>query len=658
MKLIGLSLGNIIPIFLVSLCKVRSTLCAAVFVLCVSVSAFAATLTVSTDRTSLYAGESFILTLRIDGTADDISDIHFDTTEEAAYENLGSQVSSQSYVQIINGQTTRQDNIVRMVTFRISPKADGEFQIRTVSLRVGSQTLSAQGPALRITGVEEQDILKLSVIASQETLLVEEPFDITLRLKVRQLLEPNAAVDPFPYTPPPQLTIPYLGADLPVGLSGKNAKDILQPLLADTRAFGFTINDFTIARDAFSFFGFDPIAAPTPARFTLKREASTWSDGSPAWLYHLTLGFLPQLEGTYTFGPVTFKGQSITNVLSGGTPEFRDIFAVGPAVTVRVVPPPEKDRPSSFIGAVGASLLAEAKLDTQTCKQGDPLLLTLTLTGRFSQSNVRPPTLSDVPGLNALFRVYDTAVRTETLPEGGRRYTYTVRPLTSGTQEFPPIPISYFNTLTRTYRTVRTLPLPLRVDAVEHFDPSRLIDAAPDSTMATSIRIRNEHTLPAAITVTLMPPPPPVVMNRLALMVSLTVLPVLTFVAWFSRKLLLRYPHYRNRRRRASAVGRAEHALRKAKSNAETLTAVSRFFEEYFDLPMASFSPSDVRDVLTSVSMDTTIIRDLIAILQPLYDAQYNHREMSVDVDTEKLILLLERLTTNHTNQHEGDFYG
>jgi hypothetical protein len=37
---------------------------------------------------------------------------------------------------------------------------------------------------------------------------------------------------------------------------------------------------------------------------------------------------------------------------------MKDVYTIGPAVTVRVIPPPDTGRPENFIGSVGKSLQA------------------------------------------------------------------------------------------------------------------------------------------------------------------------------------------------------------------------------------------------------------------------------------------------------------
>jgi len=204
-------------------------------------------------------------------------------------------------------------------------------------------------------------------------------------------------------------------------------------------------------------------------------------NGVRYWVYTLTLRYTPKKEGDYTFGPVLFKGNTIVNVDADSRGVMQPVFAVGPAVTVRVEPPPEEGRPDTYVGAIGSQLTATAGIDVQTCRIGDPLTLTLALSGDFSLDNLRPPRLSAQEELVRHFRVYEDTIQSAT-KDGTRTYTYVLRPLHGGTFELPPIEIAYYNVKTRAYQTVRTEPIPIHVREGAVLEENAVLRAAPAST--------------------------------------------------------------------------------------------------------------------------------------------------------------------------------
>lgn len=584
-------------------------------------------LSISIERNRIYLGESFLASLRVQGVDEGVGEARFDTGgAPARFEFLGSSGDSRVYVQNINGRTTRQASLARVLTYRVTPQRGGVFRFRSVAVPVAGRTVTAQGPSVQVVGVEPQDALRVEVDASREAVLVEEPFQITLSVTVRKLPDPNGTFDPFSGNVPPKLDIPYLAQPVPEGLQGPEAKDVLQPLLAGARdTFGFAINDLTVRNDPFAnpfSMDFDSFGRPSVARFKLERDEVSW-DGAPAWRYRLAVRYVPEREGTHTFGPVLFKGQVVTGVGPGGAPALKEVFAVGPAVTVRVVPPPEAGRPSSFVGCVGTNLTAAARLDAQTCKQGDPLRLTVEIGGAVSLAGLRPPQLAAMDGFAERFRVYDDAVRTEALPDG-RRFTYTIRPLRAGTLEVPPIPVSYYDTTAREYRTVHTDPLPLRVEEVAQFDAGDIVGGgAAEAGRVGPISLQTDRSVPAGITMVpegAVADPPWLTARRLA---GLLPGPVLAGLAALLRWVLRHRRQWRQSRRRRRAARRAIRRVRRARSCVGMVRAVAGFFGDRFDLATRGFAPIDAEGVLRDHRADPEASASLVALLQRLFDQSF-----------------------------------
>jgi hypothetical protein len=328
-----------------------------------------------------------------------------------------------------------------------------------VRVRVNGAWHEAVAPAVEVTGVEQQDFVHVTITGSGREMLVDEPFTVTLEVRIRGLEGEYAANEPLFAQSPPALEAEYLNFVHPKGLDGPDVNAALGSIVANGNVQGFTINN--IRDNGFaSFFG-----GGSALRF--RPQHRTEQVGNVLWhVYTLATTYIAREEGEYQFGPVTFKGPVIAGVevVNGraqGVP--REIFAVGSALVVRVAPPPEEGRPNTFFGGVGKAMRARTELDTAICKMGDPLTLTLDITGEVSLRNLRPLRLSEQVDVT-MFRIYDESVKSSAI-EGGRRFTYSVRPLVSGTIEFPALELSYYDVAKRRYETVRTLPIPLQVQA-------------------------------------------------------------------------------------------------------------------------------------------------------------------------------------------------
>ncbi|MBN2302404.1 MAG: BatD family protein, partial [Lentisphaerae bacterium] len=459
-------------------------------------------LQVQANRSHIYLGESIILTVKVEGLMrapePDISGIRYCTSKL-----LGSHSDSSLSISFVNGRRQKISSSGRTFTYEITPERAGMFVAGPIVVRTKDKTLTAAGPSVTVSGVDEQDWVSLSVEASKDSVLVDEPFDITMSVVIRRLDRPNNNIDPLDPHDPPNLTVGFLNQSPIDGLESPDIKNILQKLLVgETAEAGFTVNDYTIETspmdlgDFFSFDGFDIMRRSVKAKFMFQKHAAE-KNSKPCFKYFITLRYVPAKEGSYTFGPAEFKGNIIAGVDDKGYGIRQRIFAIGPAVTVRVVPPPEENRPISYIGAIGSRINAEAALDSQTCKVGDPLTLTLSIDGDFRMENVFPPALSQQPAFSQNFRIYDDTV--QSLPSNDRRiFTYTIRPTTVGTYELPPIELSYFDTNARMYKTICTAPIPIHANPSEQLNTDHIIETLTNTAFDAASRANETDQLTAA----------------------------------------------------------------------------------------------------------------------------------------------------------------
>ena len=541
-------------------CPVRAALAA--LGLLAAIARAEVMLTVQPNRTQIYLGESLLLNVVVNG-ADDSQSVPDLTALPADVQYLGSQSLSRHMLQIINGHTSREDVSSRQFAFQVKPRAAGTFSTGPITLRTNGQRYAGRGPDVQVTGQEVQDLVSAHIAASRETVLVDEPFTITLSVAIANMPPPNEKYEPVLPTAPPHLDCTCLSQPEVQGLQTPDLKRLLEGLVTnDPRVPAVTINDYqTQSMDLFAHLlnGTDPRRAQ-PIRFRLPAQ-SVVRDCRACQEYTISLAYTPRQEGDYTFGPLVFKGPVITNADARGQALLREVFCVGPAVTVRVVPPPETNRPDCFIGSVGTRLAARAELDASICKVGDPLTLSLDLTGDISLGNMRPPILGLQPDLTVDFRIYDDNVESLSIPSG-KRFRYRVRPLREGTLEVPPIQVAWFDTASRTYRMTRTLPIPVQSRA------NTQLVADSTNQPAYAMRLTVEHAAaaaPAAITVAaagaaparLLPP-----IRILALWLAAG--PLAWLLAWGGRHLYRRRISLAQAYRRNRALALALATLRAA----------------------------------------------------------------------------------------------
>lgn len=579
----------------------RRAVVAAVCLLAVACAGAEITLDVQPNRTQIYLGESLLLHVIVNGADDGLPTPDLSALA-AEVQLLDSRSLSERRFSWVNGRTTRSETKARRFAFQVKPRAAGFFATGPVRLTFASKAYAGRGPEVQVTGQETQDVVVAVIRASRESVLVDEPFTITLSVAIAALPRPNENIEPILPSLPPRLECAFLSqAEIP-GLQTPDLQQALQGLVAnDPRVPAFQINDYQMRAPSFfvdSFGDMDPFR-PRPIRFRLPLTAVT-RNRRACHEYTLSLSYTPKQEGDYTFGPVAFKGAVITGADVRGQAATRQISCVGPAFTVRVVPPPETNRPDWFIGSVGTNLNAHAELDTAICKVGDPLTLTLDVTGSLSLGNMRPPLLNLQPELTADFRIYDDNVETSTIPSG-KRFRYRLRPMREGTLEFPPIQVAWFDTVSRVYRTVRTQPIPVQARA----NTQIISDSTNASTHLMRVEVERTTTKPSAITVT----PTGARMQRLLpsgqdMLLLLAAGPLGLLLVWSG---LLLYQH----RARLSAAHRRNRALPQALAALRTASRSS--------CPDAAIVGQAIRSFLTarlSVAGGALTAGDVVPLLQ------------------------------------------
>ena len=605
--------------------------CSAVLCLCLTVAgAWAKDVRVETsvDPDKVFIGETALLTIKVDGFKrgmdPDLSAVTNCTIAPRGH-------IDQHIMSIVNGRRTGFSG--RVFQYDITPEHAGTTQLGPIRVVAGRNTVIAPGPRLTVRGIEDQRRVLLFLEPSKPEVIVDEPLTVGLRVLVQRLPGRYCETSPLPAARPPHLRIPYLKNDAFEGLEGPDVNSILNPILIrDRRSPGLAVNDFTVESNLMdSFFNMGSLRdRKQPARFDFKPTKREYN-GRSYFEHTLELKYVPTTEGQYVFGPVSFKGDIFINATPSGQGITESIFAVAPAQTVRVVPPPEEGRPASYVGAIGSRVDARATLDAQTCKVGDPLTLEIEISGDIRLENLFAPRLSLQENLEKDFRIYEDTVHSETR-DGSRIYQYTARPSRAGTYEFPPVAISFYNTQTRSYDTVWTDPIPLRANPATEVEKSIVIDTAEQS-----VTIVTQDTDP-----NLLVPAPIVVPANIAasdaifvpnLHIPLLLLGPFLFLVGaalhMSRRLM---PTVARRQRQAAAAATALERLEHAPSMAtgssaearhEIATALRQYIEMRLDLPASALTPTDLASVLSRHHVSPGVAQRFIELVQRNFNASF-----------------------------------
>ena len=196
---------------------------------------------------------------------------------------------------------------------------------------------------------------------------------------------------------------------------------------------------------------------PEGTRLSMERR-QVQLDGKTAYQYVVKVPVDGDEAGVRTLGPVTAQIPVRTDFF--GMVSRAAELKSGTA-TLTVVAPPEDGRPRSYCGAIADGFNAVASVDSNVCTSGDPLLFTLELSGATDPSMVYAPSVADA-FKGTSFRLDEASLKTETLA-ASKRFTWRLRAIGAGTVEIPSVPVAWFDLRSRSYRTVRTVAIPVQI---------------------------------------------------------------------------------------------------------------------------------------------------------------------------------------------------
>jgi len=133
--------------------------------------------------------------------------------------------------------------------------------------------------------------------------------------------------------------------------------------------------------------------------------------------------------------------------------------ATSPALTVHVQSLPDEGKPANFKGAIGDFRL-EARVSPKKVKAGDPITLTMTISGTGNFDTVSTPVLDSKEG----FKVYEPEAKQG---EASKVFEQAIIPQSEAITEIPKITFSFFNPQTGKYRSLTQGPFQISVSKPE-----------------------------------------------------------------------------------------------------------------------------------------------------------------------------------------------
>jgi len=353
---------------------------------------------------------------------------------------IGPNRSMQSSYQMINGHTSSSSSIT--YTYIVCATKNGSFTIPPAHVVVGGKTIASNALNIKVSGSPQAG--GGSSGASRQHRQDEQG----------EIRDAGSQIS---------------GSDLFIKVSANKKRVYEQePILLTYKVY--TLVGLTSLRgdmpDLKSFYT-QEVNLPSQKSFSIETfngrpyRTTTWSQ----------YVMFPQMTGKLQIPSITFEGivvqqnrnidpfEAFFNGGSGYIEVKKKIIA--PGIDIEVVPLPE--RPAGFSGGVGHFTVSASLNKTET-KANDPVSVRITVSGTGNLKLVKQPQIE----LPKDFDKYEPKVTDKTKLttagiEGSMIYDILIVPRHQGHYEIPPVSLTYFDTSSKSYKTVISEPLMLDV---------------------------------------------------------------------------------------------------------------------------------------------------------------------------------------------------
>lgn len=386
------------------------------------------------EKQNVIVGESFVLQIQVEGDESpqepDVSNIK----EFHVVPRGGQQNSSQS-VTIINGKVNRISRHGYIFNYSLTPKREGKLMIPALTVVAGGKTFLTKPIIITASKPQETDDFKLRMHLSKNQCYVGEPVALTVTWYI------GHDVEEFSFSLPHQEDARFTVISQEIKQAGRQ-QDIIKIPVGQQALYAIKKRGVLNGREYLTV-QFNQTLIPTETgQFTIPR----------ATVSSKVLQGYDRRRSSDPFD--NFFGRNRRGVYSTAITRSNE-------PRINVLPLPAKGQPANFTGLVGSySIVAQAA--PQEVNVGDPITLTIMITGPEYLGNVILPSLQTNQELMRDFKIPDEMAPGEI--QGSKKvFTQTIRAQHAGVKTIPALGLSFFNTETNMYETAHSEPIPLQV---------------------------------------------------------------------------------------------------------------------------------------------------------------------------------------------------
>ena len=388
--------------------------------------------------------------------------------------------SQSSRIMIINGRRSEHRSVTKQ--YLITPRREGKFEIPALDVEVDGDLKQTDAISFVATQSETGDLLFVEVEGKKDAVFVGEPLDLKLKIWIKPFADRENKI---------KLTESHMWQMLSSENSWGAFRDRLQELVNNRqRPRGKSVlrkDDDGRSREYYLYEIEGTVYPTKPGKIDA-------SDLQIVVNYPISLGVQRDPFGSM------FGGSPFGNRLA--ITDSRPVSAEAKVNSTKVLPVPTTDQPADYRGAVGRYQIVAAA-EPKSVTAGDPITLTLGITGDGPLELIQAPPLHDIESLAADFQVTDQSLAGFVQDET-KFFVTTIRPRSDSVTQIPAIPFSFFDPNKKAFETVYSKPIDISVEKAEAFQldsivsnsaqVNELVDGnqqVPDNAATTTLDLQN-----------------------------------------------------------------------------------------------------------------------------------------------------------------------
>lgn len=538
---------------------------------------------VSTD--AIYTDMPFTLTLKVDG----FEETPTPTVPELAIAGcevsfLGVSPSVSSHIQIVNGRRSEWKQVTFNYQWRVVAPSTGRYVVPRLNVQQADAEAATRAVAFEVSELPATADMRVRMRLPDRPVWAGETFDVAVEWLVSRDVEshdfvvPLFNIDGAHVAPPAGVAASQQSVRFAVG-SGEVALPLQR---AQSREDGKTYVYYTFPAEV-TLHRANVLDLP-PVRVVARLQTGTSRD---SWGFRRA-----------RFGVFRAEGESRR-------------------ITVKALP--QAGRPASFVNAIGSGFSIDVQASRTVVAVGEPIELTLRVRGDGSLTGLSLPPLAGPQALPpAQFGVSEgNTVGEVDEAANTKRFTTTVRIKSVEASEIPPIEFSYFDPEAGEYRSVRSQPIALSVDAGRLVGVDEVV-AAPTNAAARSETPPSERPLATLVGADMSLSAPATTLARpwgsasgAIAVTGLYALSCFAFAgAWYRARSSGRRARNRARREASKALRQALRSDLPARQAAPALVAATRRLAQSFGIEQAAFAP--LLERLETTAFDPAAAQDVL----------------------------------------------